>query len=100
GYTFLGFIDEWKGAYTRTKMSCEKHGEWSGCGIDSLINSGVGCPQCGIEAIGEARKKPDSEMIASFFNSGAFHPDTKFWRSGRKNNLGWKPYWYIFCPDC
>ena len=100
GYTFLGFTGEWKGAHTRTKMSCEKHGDWTGCGIDSLISKGTGCPQCGIEAIGEARIKPDSEMISSFFNSRAFHPDTKFWRSDRKNTLGWKIYWYIFCPYC
>ena len=100
GYTFLGFVGEWKGAYTKTKMLCEKHGEWSSGIIHNLINKGQGCPGCVADAIGEARKKPDDEMIASFFVSGAFHPETKFWKSERKTKQGYKSYWHMLCPEC
>lgn len=100
GYTFLGFAGEWKGQNTKIKMSCEKHGEWSSGAIRLLISLGRGCPGCRIEAVTLAKTKPDEEMIASFFASGAFHPDTKFWRSDRKDSRGYKPYWSMSCPEC
>lgn len=100
GYTFLGFVGDWKGAYTRTEVLCEEHGEWSSGNINNLFSIHRGCPKCHAEAIAKANKKPDDVMIASFFASGGFHPDTKFWRSERKNNRGWCPYWYMFCPEC
>ena len=50
--------------------------------------------------IWKAVVKPDDEMIASFFKSGSFHPDTKFWRSDRKDSRGASRYWHMLCPDC
>jgi len=44
--------------------------------------------------------KPDDVMITSFFASGAFHPDTKFWRSERRNSKGYSAYWHVACPVC
>ena len=100
GYVFLGFVGEWKGQTTKIKMSCEKHGEWSSGNVNNLIHSGDGCPRCGVDAISEARKKPDDVMIVSFHKSKAFHPDTKFWRSERLDSRGWASYWHVFCPEC
>lgn len=100
GYTFLGFVGEWKMAYTKVKMLCEKHGEWGSGNINNLLNTGRGCPNCMAERIGEANAKPDDVMIASFFASGAFHPNTKFWRSDRKTSQGVKTYWFMSCPEC
>jgi hypothetical protein len=100
GYVFSGFVGEWRGKTTKIKMSCEKHGEWSSGITNDLINKGVGCPGCRADAVGEASKKPDDMMIASFHESGAFHPDTKFWRSERKDNRGYKSYWHMSCPEC
>jgi hypothetical protein len=100
GHTFLGFVGEWKGARTKIKMLCEKHGEWSSGSIDTLINAGRGCPGCKAEAVGVRSTKPDDVMIASFFASGSFHPDTKFWRGDRLDGRGWKAYWYMSCPEC
>jgi hypothetical protein len=100
GYTFLGFEGEWKGQNTKIKMLCEKHGDWSSATINTLINGASGCPRCKADAVGEVSTKPDDVMAASFFASGAFHPDTKFWRSERVNKAGWKKYWHMSCPDC
>ena len=104
GYKFIGFIPEWQGVHTKLNLLCEKHGEWGSAVIHSLVNNGHGCPRCGIEAIiqavGEANTKPDDVMINSFFASGAFHPDTKFWRSERKSKSGSKPYWHVSCSEC
>jgi hypothetical protein len=100
GYTFLGFEGEWLGAKTKIKMLCEKHGEWSSGIINSLINMGSGCPKCRDDAITGANRKPDDIMTASFFASGAFHPETKFWRSERLDSESKKKYWYMSCPDC
>ena len=94
-YTFLGFDGEWNGVYTKTKMLCEKHGEWNTTSIDTLLD-GRGCARCSFDL----KVIPDEVMIESFFASGAFHPDTKFWRSGRVTKAGVKAYWHIFCPAC
>lgn len=93
GYEFIGFNGEWEGKTTKITMSCDKHGEWSSGIINTLINKGAGCPGCG-------NTKPDSVMIQSFFASGCFHPDTKFWRSERLNSQGYPKYWHMSCPEC
>jgi hypothetical protein len=100
GYTFLGFEGEWKGRDNKIRMLCEKHGEWLSGSIDGLIHKGQGCPGCGVDAVAEARTKPDDVMIASFLASDSFHPDTKFWRSERECSRGKKAYWYMSCPEC
>jgi hypothetical protein len=35
--------------------------------INNLINTGMGCPGCGFDAVTLANIKPDDVMIASFF---------------------------------
>lgn len=100
GYTFLGFDNIWKGKTTKIKMLCEKHGEWGSGTIHPLINNDQGCMGCGSDAVSEAKTKPDSVMIQSFFDSGNFHPETEFWRSDRLSKRGYKAYWYISCPEC
>lgn len=100
GYKFLAFLGEWKGRNTKIKLSCEKHGEWDSGIISTLINRGQGCPRCKADTIAEARTKPDDVMIQSFHDSGAFHPDTQFWRSEREDTRGYRPYWYVSCPEC
>ena len=100
GYTFSGFVGEWKGRKTKIEMFCEKHGEWSSGVIDSLVNMGTGCPGCKADAARDARTKPDEVMIASFHKSKSFHPDTKFWRSERLTSRGWAVYWHMSCPEC
>lgn len=104
GYEFIGFNGEWKGYKTKITMSCDKHGEWSSGIINNLTTIGNGCPGCAVdvrrEAARQANTKPDSVMIQSFFDSGCFHPDTKFWRSNRLNSQGCTTYWYMSCPEC
>ena len=100
GYIFLGFIGDWKGASTKIKMLCEKHGEWTSGNINDLTRKDSGCPACRTDVVAKASTKPDNVMIDSFFASGAFHPQTKFWRSDRKNSQGYKIYWFVSCPDC
>ena len=102
GYTFLDFVDEWRGAHTKIKMSCDEqdHGEWSSGHINGLVHNGTGCPGCRTDAAREAKTKPDSVMVASFLATEAFHPDTRFWRSERLDSQGWKRYWHMSCPEC
>lgn len=100
GYDFINFIGEWRGRKTNVEIYCSKHGVWSTAIIQSLVSEASGCPDCGRDRTRDASIKPDSEMIASFFASGGFHPDTKFWRSDRKDNKGWQSYWNVFCPEC
>ena len=100
GYTFLGFVGEWKGSLTKIKMSCDLHGEWGSGIINNLINSNNGCASCQMEALVSSRVKPDEVMTTSFFSSGGFHSETKFWRSERKTSQGSKSYWHMSCPEC
>lgn len=100
GHKFRGFVGDWKGVYTKIRMFCEKHGEWCGGTVDNLVSNGTACPRCGDEASAEAKIKPNHLMIESFFASGAFHPETKFWRSDRKDNRMSRAYWFVYCPEC
>lgn len=100
GYKFLGFVGEWKASKTKVDLQCRYHGNWTRCVIHHLLSSKAGCPDCFAINIGKQNTKPDQVMISSFHASGAFHPDTKFWRSEREDNLGHKRYWLMSCPEC
>lgn len=100
GYSFLGFQGEWMQQRTLVNILCEKHGEWCTGNISNLLHSENGCPDCRIETLSTLNTKPDSVMIESFFASGGFHPETKFWRSERKTSQGYGTYWHIYCPEC
>ncbi len=100
GYTFLGFYGEWRGAYTKIKMLCEKHGEWNSADINTLTNMDRGCPGCRVDKAVQANTKADDVMIASFFASGAFHPDTTFWRCVGLAKSEIKSCWCMSCPEC
>lgn len=100
GYKFLGFEGNWKGNKTKLKMFCQKHGEWGTGIISNLLCSGFGCPKCRTDSTIISNRKPDGVMITSFFASGAFHPDTKFWRSERLNHRNTRSYWFMSCPEC
>lgn len=39
GYKFLEFKGDWKGAKTKIRMLCEKHGEWDTGIVDSCANN-------------------------------------------------------------
>lgn len=99
GYEFLGFDGTWKGTFTKIEMLCPKHGVWRSGIIHNLINIGSGCLHCSPRGRGGANTKPDDMMIQSFFASGAFHPDTKFWRSDRLRGHR-RDFWFISCPEC
>ena len=98
--TFLGFTGDWKGAFTKLVLSCQEHGEWDTFPINTLLNSNQSCPKCGdIVAMNKTRKS-DSVMIQRFLDSGAFHPETKFWRVDRRDSAGKLQYWGVLCPIC
>lgn len=100
GYTFLGWSDEFLGRRTKTRMLCDKHGEWGTASINSLIHNGCGCPGCRVDAVVSVTRKPDDTMLASFFASGQFPEGTKFWRGDRVGKDGGRKYWYVHCPEC
>ena len=100
GYKFVCFNGDWRGSFTKIRLLCNKHGVWESGNISNLVNMGHGCPLCKSNTISEKKSKPDQEIIHSFFSSGAFHPETKFWRSDRKKSDGFKGYWFMQCPEC
>lgn len=100
GYKFTGFCGDWLGSVTKVFMECNSHGVWSTGTIINLLRGRRGCPKCKYAKNAGRSRKPDSEMIASFFASGAFDQDTKFWRSDRKTKKGSIAYWYVECPVC
>jgi hypothetical protein len=100
GYTFRGFLGEWDSQRTKLSLICPKHGEWGSATIGNFVANGHGCPSCANDVVGETKKKPDDIMVKSFFDSGAFHPDTKFWRSLNRASYGNRVLWCVECPDC
>lgn len=98
GYKFLDFVGDWHGNKTKISVMCIDHGEWVTTCINDFFGN-HGCPECKAESTRAVFKKPDSEMIASFFASGAFHPDTKFWRISDEDNYA-TVFWGVDCPEC
>jgi len=96
GYKFLDFIEPWNGCGTGIILNCKEHGEWVTGTITSLLHQSNGCPSCK----GGMTRKADEVMIASFFASGAFPSETRFYRSDRTNANGYYPYWDVHCPLC
>lgn len=83
------------GQETSCTLVCEIHGEWVSRVKYILLQKG--CKRCSDEY---RNKKPDSIMIQSFFDTGVFHPDTKFYRSQRPTSQGARNYWWVDCPLC
>lgn len=100
GYTFGGWSEVFGGRHTRTKLVCDKHGEWNSTSISNLINHGRGCPVCAYTAKGLRRRIPDRDRVAEFFSSGQFPEGTDFRRSPRLDSYGVATYWYVYCPEC
>lgn len=100
GYLFLGFTGEWLGRHTKLHLRCEKHGDWFTTTIENFVNKHRRCHACVVDVRPRTNLKEDSDMITSFLNSGAYHPDTKFWRSERKSVQGIKCFWFVECAIC
>ena len=99
GYSFLGFIGQYKGGNTKVSVCCDLHGIWDTTTIMSLVKQCTGCPKCGTERTKQSFMRTE-DLIKLFFSSGSFHPDTKFWRSERQTTQGASVYWFMLCPSC
>lgn len=100
GHTFNGFCEKFNGSFTKVLQTCQIHGEWDTATVATLVNSKQSCPSCHFDRLALNNYKPDNIMIASFFDSGAFHPETVFKRSTKKTSSGNVAYWDVFCPEC
>lgn len=100
GLEFNGFSEDFNGAVTKIRLVCPEHGEWKSTSINNFRSKNVGCPLCKVENLGKASKKPDDQMISSFFASGGFADKTVFVRSDKQDSRGRRPYWYCSCPEC
>lgn len=101
GYTFCGWLGEFKGNETKCTFNCELHGEWSTSILSQLLTSStVSCPSCRAIEVGLQRRKPDDEMISSFMVTGSYIEGTSFTRSDKLNKRGHKRRWLVNCPLC
>lgn len=103
GVVFNGMVGKYIGGKTIGNFICPNHGSQPKTFTDFM--NGRVCKECRVEKTKQATTKPDSEMIASFFDSGAFHPETKFWRSERltpreRYRFGVKSHWNYLCGFC
>lgn len=96
GFRYDPSTHPYTGQTARCFLTCEIHGEWE-THINGVILERV-CIKCSA-ASGRSRK-PDNVMIQGFLDSGAFHPETIFYRSDRKTVQGAKNYWWVECPVC
>jgi len=105
GFSFVGWANDFTTANaTVCIVQCIKEGHGTAKGPISYMlvekNPNFGCYECKSEAVRTARRKEDSYMIKTFMDTGAYHPDTVFTRSERKDSYGWLKYWYMYCPEC
>jgi len=100
-YRFLGWSGEYAGVQkTKCVINCPAHGEWDTTPLGNLFSKPSDCPECVRLSFMKANVKSDAEMIQSFFDSGMFHPATKFSRSSTLTKKGYKEYWHVDCPTC
>jgi hypothetical protein len=105
GFQLIG----WRDGFSTVKdticvMQCDKLDHGTAYSVLSWVldtrQKNFGCQQCKSEAVKKSRQKDDDYMIKTFMDTGAYHPDTVFTRSLRKDSYGWMKYWYMYCPDC
>ena len=99
-YKFMGFRGDFKGLATKCIMVCPAHGVWDNSVLANIIHRDSLCSDCRYESNAWKQRLTDEEAKELFLASGAFHPETKFWRSDRKNKAGRRPYWFIECYEC
>lgn len=98
GYTFLSWAGEYKANRTGINILNE-FGQKDYIGLAALLtnqNSSMNRKRM----ISLAKSKPDAEIIQSFINTKAFHPQTKFWKSERVDKNGQRIYWWVECGEC
>lgn len=100
GFNFLDFSKESVTLNTKIKLLCKDHGMWRSNTVGNLLHHSCGCPECRLDKIRVAKKKPDDIMISSFLSTGAFSEGTLFSRTKRKTKQGQGIYWEVLCPDC
>lgn len=95
-YIFHGFFGKFRGNQTKLSLECPKHGKWNSTCFSDL-NMGKGCTICGNSI---TNRLPDEAHIEAFFKSGVFQEGTKFWKSDKRNKVGYDIYWNYTCPVC
>lgn len=101
GFSFEGFVGEFKGNLTKCKTVCPEHGAHEGSSIVGIL--GYNRPACLVCAVNVTRSRriSDEERISRFILTGAFHPDTTFWRSPKLSGGDpWEKYWFSLCGEC
>lgn len=97
GFKFISFSGEFDGGRTKLEISCPEHGSWYSTTAESLISNSPGCPVCGRTRTIDASRREYSYHVEKFMETGKFHKDTEFWRSGKKSGAH---YWFYKCPVC
>lgn len=98
GYTFI----DWKGEYTAntTKiLLLDEYGQSDSIGLANLL-SGQNSSNNRKRMTSISKSKTDGDIIQSFFNTGVFHEDTKFWKGNEIDYKGQRTIWYMTCPLC
>lgn len=104
GYTFLGFEGDRFKSYTKIRMLCDEHGEWTTGTINNLINNNQTCPECAkrvrIQKLSLNNSYTDEVFINSFLAEGHYEEGTRFERSSRITKNGLQNYWFTHCSRC
>jgi len=101
GTTLIGCDDIKLTMKSELNLKCLKHGEFTTNVFSFLTaNKGSGCIGCKDDKTSSRSRRPDEEMIQSFFTSGKFKDGATFSRSDRKTSNNKKTYWNYTCPIC
>lgn len=103
-FKFLGWYGEYIGVDSRILVSCPIHGTLEPKRLNDFL-AGRRCIECRRDTVRQTLLTDNQAVVDLFFSTGAFHPDTKFWRSDRlqphsRYREGYKPYWNVICGGC
>lgn len=103
-YQFVSVESEWVGTQTRIVCSCSIHGEQPSQTIMDVL-TGRKCRECRVDSLAKANTISDETHIQNFMDTGAYHSETKFWRSDKKTphtkyRNGVSAHWWVSCGEC
>lgn len=101
GYTFHGFVGDFKGNKTKIDMeNPNTNNRWDSCSVNSFMK-GTLDPKEGIENKSCSSREPDTYHVSQFMASGKFTNENIFLRNqSRKSKDGRYAYWDLYCPLC
>lgn len=98
GLFFYGWMESFRGIYTKLQLHCPVHGEVNKLSINNLVNQAQGCRKCYEDRVSE-RSLSDDELTEKYVEKCEYESGTTISRI-RDKKTGRSSGFYVYCPVC